>query len=487
MTASGSALPEVITLPWRVDALQHYAQTFGHQPWTMMLHSGFALHPYSRFDILVADPVVTVQTHGNITTICEIAQQQCQILTGDPLRLLQGYLTRYAPSASAANQSLPFMGGAVGLFGYDLARQFEKLPVQAQADLHTADMAVGIYDWALIADHQCSKLYLVSIRNVQQRLLWLNQQQAATAQTFQLTSHWQANMSRQQYGEKFRQIQEYLLAGDCYQVNLAQRFKASYTGDEWQAFNHLNRYCLAPFSAFIRLEQQSILSLSPERFLLLQQGAIQTRPIKGTLPRLTPPDDDVRQAQRLANSSKDRAENLMIVDLLRNDIGRVAVPGSVHVPELFVVEQFPAVHHLVSTICGQLPASLHACDLLRACFPGGSITGAPKVRAMQIIEQLEPVRRNAWCGSIGYISFAGNMDSNITIRTFIAENGVLYCSAGGGIVADSDEQTEYQETLTKVQAMLRLLTDEYGSALIDTECIFNPLSATTSTASPACD
>ncbi|HCU2192219.1 TPA: aminodeoxychorismate synthase component I, partial [Klebsiella variicola] len=270
-------------------------------------------------------------------------------------------------------------------------------------------------------------------------------------------SAWQSNMSRQQYGEKFRQVQAYLHSGDCYQVNLAQRFQARYVGDEWQAFRQLNTANRAPFSAFIRLEEGAILSLSPERFIQLRQGEIQTRPIKGTLPRLDSPQEDARQAEKLANSPKDRAENLMIVDLMRNDIGRVAVPGSVRVPELFVVEPFPAVHHLVSTITARLPATLHASDLLRAAFPGGSITGAPKVRAMEIIDELEPQRRNAWCGSIGYLSYCGNMDTSITIRTLTAWQGQLYCSAGGGIVADSEEDAEYQETFDKVNRILHQL------------------------------
>ncbi|PLL94268.1 aminodeoxychorismate synthase, component I, partial [Klebsiella michiganensis] len=234
-------------------------------------------------------------------------------------------------------------------------------------------------------------------------------------------------------------------------------FTASYRGDEWQSFRQLNRVNRAPFSAFIRLQEGAILSLSPERFIQLRQGEIQTRPIKGTLPRLADPEQDALQAQKLANSAKDRAENLMIVDLMRNDIGRVAVPGSVRVPELFVVEPFPAVHHLVSTVAARLPADLHAADLLRAAFPGGSITGAPKVRAMEIIDELEPQRRNAWCGSIGYLSFCGNMDTSITIRTLTACQGRIYCSAGGGIVADSEEAAEYQETFDKVNRILHQL------------------------------
>ncbi len=259
-------------------------------------------------------------------------------------------------------------------------------------------------------------------------------------------------MTPEAYRERFREVQQWLQSGDCYQVNLAQRFTAAYCGSLWQAFTRLLIANRAPFSAWLSLPDSQILSLSPERFLRLRDGTIQTRPIKGTLPRLADPQQDQLQRQRLAASEKNRAENLMIVDLMRNDIGRVAEPGSVAVPRLFDVEAFPAVHHLVSTITARLQPGLHASDLLRACFPGGSITGAPKVRAMEIIDELEPHRRNAWCGSIGYFSACGGMDSNITIRTLIAENQQLYCAAGGGIVADSDEQTEYEETLASWNA-----------------------------------
>lgn len=335
-----------------------------------------------------------------------------------------------------------------------MGRRIEALPQLAQADIKLPDMAVGIYDWALIADHHQQKLTLLSYGDVEQRWQWLNQQRVVPQSPFALTGNWQANMTRQQYGEKFRRIQSYLRSGDCYQINLAQRFSAPYQGDEWQAFQQLSASNRAPFSAFLRLPANAVLSVSPERFLWLADRQIQTRPIKGTLPRLVDAALDAEQAQKLANSPKDRAENLMIVDLLRNDIGRVAEPGSVKVPELFVVEPFPAVHHLVSTITATLPANRSASELLRACFPGGSITGAPKVRAMEIIEELEPQRRNAYCGSIGYLSVCGTMDTNITIRTLIAENGRINCSAGGGIVADSQEQAEYQETFDKVGRIL---------------------------------
>ncbi|MBB3320975.1 aminodeoxychorismate synthase component 1 [Atlantibacter sp. RC6] len=443
-----------VTLPWQSDALLTRFATLHHQPWAMLLHSGFADHAHNRFDILVADPKITLQTVGSSTDID--TGDPIQTSNDCPLALLKSALASLNIHPDTASD-LPFQGGALGLFGYDLGRRFEKLPVIASQDIHAPDMAVGIYDWALVADHHRQTLTLISWDDAEARLAWLEQQCAPEPAPFARTSDWSANMSREEYGAKFRQIQAYLQSGDCYQVNLAQRFQASYQGDEWQAFLQLNAANRAPFSAFLRLPDQAILSLSPERFILLEGDQIQTRPIKGTLPRLADPQQDALQAQKLAASPKDRAENLMIVDLLRNDIGRVALPGSVRVPELFVVEPFPAVHHLVSTITATLPATLHATDLLRASFPGGSITGAPKVRAMEIIEELEPQRRNAWCGSIGYISFCGNMDTSITIRTVTAQHGTLYCSAGGGIVADSDEAAEYQETFDKVNRILNHL------------------------------
>lgn len=446
--------PAIITLPWRQDAAERYFSTISHKPWAMLLHSGHADHPHNRYDILVADPITTLTTRAEQTIVHD--KDGITNTIDDPMTVLRSVLTSLDIQPDY-NPNLPFQGGALGLFGYDLGRRFESLPNTAERDISLPDMAIGIYDWALIVDHQLKTVSLLSHTDVQARLNWLENQSTPTHKPFALTSAWRSNMSREQYGEKFRQVQRYLHSGDCYQVNLAQRFQAQYQGDEWLAFMRLNHTNRAPFSAFIRLEEGAILSLSPERFIQLENQQIQTRPIKGTLPRLDSPDADRLQAQTLANSPKDRAENLMIVDLMRNDIGRVAVPGSVKVPELFVVEPFPAVHHLVSTITARLPETLHATDLLRAAFPGGSITGAPKVRAMEIIDELEPQRRNAWCGSIGYLSFCGNMDTSITIRTLTAVDGQIYCSAGGGIVADSQEYAEYQETFDKVNRILHQL------------------------------
>lgn len=441
-------------LPYQPDALLTQFAPLSEQPWAMLLHSGTAEHTHNRFDILVADPRVTLQTRGDTTEIAEDGNVHTS--SADPFELLQAQLERLGLTATPTPE-LPFQGGALGLFGYDLGRRVERLPTRAAQDIDIPDMAVGVYDWALIADHHQRRLTLITQGDPAPRLAWLKAQQDTPNDAFTLTSAWQASMSREEYGVKFRQVQDYLHAGDCYQVNLAQRFQARYEGSEWQAFLRLSASNRAPFSAFIRLPHNAVISVSPERFLWLNDHHIQTRPIKGTLPRQPDAADDARQAERLAASTKDRAENLMIVDLLRNDIGRVAAPGSVRVPELFVVEAFPAVHHLVSTIEAELPAELHATDLLRACFPGGSITGAPKVRAMEIIEELEPERRTAYCGSVGYLSLCGTMDTNITIRTLVTDRGSIYCWAGGGIVADSQEQAEYQETFDKVGRILPLL------------------------------
>ncbi|WP_429018273.1 aminodeoxychorismate synthase component I [Aeromonas allosaccharophila] len=421
----------------------------------MLLESAGPLGADNGVDIISADPLATLETRALVTTLTRHGETSEH--HEDPLTLLARTQQQLLGELDLCATRLPFIGGALGLFGYDLGRRFERLPVQAAADIAVPDMAVGIYDWALLRNVASGDWQLVhwgDEAGLAKRLAWLEQQQAVPLPAFALQGAWQSNMSREEYGEKFARIQEYLAAGDCYQINLTQRFSAPYQGDEWQAYCLLAAANKAPFSAFIRLPESALLSLSPERFLLLDGRHIETKPIKGTRPRHPDPATDRQVALELARADKDRSENLMIVDLLRNDIGRVSRPGSVSVPHLFSVESFPAVHHLVSTIHGELDARWQGVDLLRACFPGGSITGAPKIRAMEIIEELEPQRRNAYCGSIGYLSQHGRMDTSICIRTLIAEAGRLHCWAGGGIIADSDADSEYQETYDKVARIL---------------------------------
>lgn len=425
-------------------------------PWAMLLRSASESHIDSRFDILVAQPVATFETIGQKTTIN--VNENRIVSENDPFELLHQYQQELIPDLDCEHD-LPFVGGALGYFSYDLGRRVETLPELAEHDIKAPDMAVGLYDWAVIVDHKLKTACVVGL-NVEARLAWLQDHSPVSHTPFSLTTEWQSNMSQGSYGNKFDSVQEYLLSGDCYQINLAQRFNAQYQGSEWQAYEKLEQYNSAPFSGFIRLEDCAILSVSPERFLELKDNTIETKPIKGTRPRSEEALADAEYANDLANAEKDQAENLMIVDLLRNDIGRVAKPGTVHVPKLFDIESFPAVHHLVSTIRADLDEQYNAADLLRACFPGGSITGAPKVRAMQIIEELEPHRRSAYCGSIGYISRHGRMDTSITIRTLVAEDQTLYAWAGGGVVADSDCQSEYQETLDKLSRILPVLAQD---------------------------
>ncbi|USD33605.1 aminodeoxychorismate synthase component I [Vibrio sp. SCSIO 43145] len=431
-------------------------QLFSHiedKPWAMLLRSASENHIDSRFDILVADPLVTLTTCSDIT---KIVNPEGQFESDqDPFMLLEQQQSQWLPSQEYKGE-LPFIGGALGYFAYDLGRRVEKLPQMAEHDLSTPDMAVGVYEWAVVIDHKDKQAFVVG-ENIERHYDWLLSQSSKQSPPFALISPWQSNMTKQGYQARFEQVQEYLRSGDCYQINLAQRFKAEYSGSEWQAYQKLEAYNKGPFSAFVRTEHSAILSVSPERFLQVHDRLIETKPIKGTRPRHQDAELDAASAQELALAEKDQAENLMIVDLLRNDVGRVAKPGSVHVPKLFDIESFPAVHHLVSTIRAELDTQYSSADLLRASFPGGSITGAPKVRAMEIIEELEPHRRSAYCGSIGYISRHGAMDTSITIRTLIAENHQIYVWAGGGLVADSGCDAEYQETLDKLCRILPIL------------------------------
>ena len=430
---------------------------FADQSWAMLLDSAAAEHINSRYDIVVAEPVATLEAKAGHCVLTDDTGRHHY--AEDPFTVLHGALKRYFPEP--ANSDLPFIGGALGYFGYDLGRYIEKLPTQADDDIALPDLALGFYHWAVILDKQQQQLWCVDYHG-RAEAMWHKcyarlQSAMPKPSGFQLTGNWQANMDKAGYTARFNQVQQYLLSGDCYQINLTQRFRAPYQGDEWQAYLQLRDKNAAPFSAFIRLPQGAVLSISPERFLQLHGGKVQTKPIKGTRPRGICPMTDKVEAHNLLHSAKDRAENVMIVDLLRNDLGKVCLPGSVEVPALFAIESFPAVHHLVSTVTGTLAPNYNACDLLRGAFPGGSITGAPKVRAMEIIEQLEPQRRSVYCGAIGYINSGGDMDTNIAIRTLICSEGTIYCQAGGGIVADSDVDSEYQETLDKVNKILPVL------------------------------
>lgn len=463
-------MSQFLKLDAKAPHLLEYFSALASEPWAMLLDSAASNHVNSRFDILVAHPVATlVYQKGQVT---QTEHGQSQLLQMDPFGALQQLTHRYFPDKPelSDNPDLPFVGGALGYFGYDLGSVIEPVPQAADTGSLLPDMAVGIYLWALVLDKQHQQLWYVDYRG-DAASHWTRTSALFTAtpqsKAFELSSDWQANMDKASYSKKFEQVQSYLQSGDCYQINLAQRFEASYSGDEWQAYLTLRSKNAAPFSAFLRLPQGVVLSLSPERFLQLKAGQVETKPIKGTRPRFADAQLDQQSAEELQAAPKDRAENVMIVDLLRNDLGKHCVPGTVKVPALFAIESFPAVHHLVSTITGTLSPSADACDLLRGAFPGGSITGAPKVRAMQIIAELEPNSRSVYCGAVGYINSSGDMDTNIAIRTLVMAQSKAFCWAGGGIVADSEVNAEYEETFHKVNKILPLLGQVNRSVLTE--------------------
>lgn len=396
--------------------------------WPILLDSHHAT-THHRFDIMVCEPIETI--------------------TNTSPQPLKSFFQTPFPADNYRANDIPFAGGAVGYWSYDL------------------DMAVGIYDFAIVTDHLKKETFIASyltqpstrqtIQNIKDIIL--NNHLNISDDFFQLTSTFESNFDQKSYQSAFLKIKDYLLSGDCYQINLTQKFTASCIGSLTTIYPKLQKYNPAPFSALMLLPELEILSCSPERFLQVKNNIVTTQPIKGTRRRSEDMNTDQALKQQLKNSEKDRAENVMIVDLLRNDLSRTCKPGTVVVTELCEIHSFANVHHLISSIQGELMPHYHAIDLFQHCFPGGSITGTPKKRAMEIIAELEPDARDIYCGSIGYIGFDGNMDCNIAIRTLVHDKNKhkIYCGAGGAIVLDSDCEQEFQECLDKVGNLFAIL------------------------------
>jgi para-aminobenzoate synthetase component 1 len=450
-------LPRVEELDYSADTAARFA-TLTNRPWAVFLDSGRRRGAGARYDIYAAEPYRTITTRGEETVVDGRDAQRAT--KGDPLEVLREALG--APDRGPGE--LPFGGGAIGYFGYDLGRRYEKLPVCAEPDIDLPELAVGIYDWAVIVDHDRCRSWLVGYGKDERTFdEWSEIRELVSTRNrpfephFRVVSPVRSNLDRSEYEAAFAAVKAHIERGDCYQVNLTQRFEALTEGDSWGAYLRLRDVSPAPYSAFLRYPFGDILSSSPERFLKVCGSRVETRPIKGTRPRRVSASQDRALARELRSSAKDRAENVMIVDLLRNDLGRTCTPGSIRATRLFDIESFANVHHLVSTIEGEIAPDRDPLDVLRACFPGGSITGAPKIRAMEIIEGLEPHRRSVYCGAIGYVGFDRQMDTNIAIRTLVHARGSIYAWAGGGIVADSDVDAEYQESLDKASGLLAVL------------------------------
>jgi len=454
------------TLPYQPDPLPLFSQ-LKSRPWAQLLDSGNCNTELARYDLMVADPRLKIITQQGISHITD-HDGNTTVTDDNSFELIKKLLA----DSCCDDYSLPFCGGALGYFGYDLYS--EPLPDislksdQRQTPVDLPDMAIGIYDWAIISDHLEKKTLLVSCsrqKTVLQELEQLHEQ--FTSHLNSLTSHkakpalqvskLDVDVDASQYTKDFKRIQNYLKDGDCYQINYARCYLATCQGSAWESYKQLRRNNPVPFAAYLDFPFAQILSASPERFIRVSGNQVETRPIKGTRPRGMTEKEDIRLKTELSRSEKDRAENLMIVDLLRNDLGKTCEPGTIQVPELFITETFPTVFHLVSTVTGKVKNGLSALDVLRHSFPGGSITGAPKKRAMEIIQELEKHKRGIYCGAIGYISFNGNMDTNIAIRTMTVADDQLCFWAGGGIVADSEVQQEFQETRDKAAAFCQLL------------------------------
>jgi para-aminobenzoate synthetase component 1 len=456
------------------------ARRLAGQRYLLFLDSALSTSSLGRYSFISADPIAWIHSRDKRAWIDDDLQPE-----GDPFAVLERVIARHRFEAIPGLP--PYQGGAAGLFGYDLCHQIERLPRPRFNEFETPDLAVGLYDWVAAFDHVEERAWLISTglpetdpdrrrRRARQRLDQVRQllrgsprspakgataprSPVSPAAMLALPGHHgvYSSFDRSGFLAAIRHAIEYVHAGDCFQVNLAQRLLHPATLPPLELYRRLRERNPAPFAGYLDVGDFAIASASPERFVRVEGGHVETRPIKGTRPRGATPADDAAASRALLASAKDRSENVMIIDLLRNDLGRVCAYGSVHVDAVCRLESYRTVHHLVSEVSGQLRPGLGPVDLLRAAFPGGSVTGAPKVRAMEIIAELEPTARGPYCGSLGYIGFDGTMDTNILIRTFTVGKGWIQFPVGGGIVADSTPEGEYAETLHKAEGLLRAL------------------------------
>ncbi|MCC8970062.1 aminodeoxychorismate synthase component I [Bradyrhizobium brasilense] len=449
-----------------VRALRCLAQ----RPHLTFLDSATGHEPLGRYSYLACEPFSTY------SVVDGQAIWNGEALAGDPWAILRDLLARY-PETHRADLP-PFQGGAAGFLAYDLNRTVERLRAPSMPGLQLPQSILHFYDVVVSFDHRDHRCWIVSTgwpdpdptrraerarRRADEFAALLARPRSPRIIIPGTAGAWHSNFSREGFVAAVQHVGELILAGDIFQANIAQRFSAKVS----PLFDPVTFYCQlrssnpAPFAALLRYDKLTIASSSPERFLKLDGRQIETRPIKGTIARAADPDEDRHRADILVASEKDRAENIMVVDLLRNDLSRVCTDSSVEVRALCNLETYASVHHLVSIVRGELAADHDAVSLLRACFPGGSVTGVPKVRAMEIIADIEKVAREVYCGSIGFIGFNGHMDTNIAIRTVTIDDDLAVFHAGGAITAMSNPEAEYEETLAKA----RRLFDAFGADL----------------------
>ncbi|MEE2731962.1 MAG: aminodeoxychorismate synthase component I [Pseudomonadota bacterium] len=425
------------SLPYQPSSLEIYSRV-RHLGYGLLLDSG---NGYAdQLDVITAAPVnaVDLQESGDFAAAIRTIRAQLQV-------------------HQSACPDAPIAPGWFGVWSYSLGEVTESVRLKRG---QLPFLWMGFYPAIILNDHSRKATQLVYLAGFEQEAMSLRsalETAPDSIETFSLDAPFSGNLNLPDYEQQFRQVQHYIHQGDSYQINLSREFNAPYSGSSWHAYRLLRSEHSAPMGGYLETPDWALLSLSPERFIRSIGGMVETKPIKGTRPRSDDPQVDGNYRADLASSSKDRAENLMIVDLLRNDLGRSCIPGSVKVDQLFAVETFSAVHHLVSTVTGVLDKGVDPLDLLQGAFPGGSVTGAPKRRSMEIIEELEPHSRDFYCGSLLYLDVCGRLDSSILIRSLVAQDSNLRCWGGGGIVADSTCEAEYQEINDKIGKLLKTL------------------------------
>ena len=467
-------LPLIEEIQSPPSALQAF-ELFKDRPFSFYLDSGMDPHGLGRYSFMGSDPFLVMRSRGNEIRLLNAGGER--VIRGNPFDILGELLAEYRMEENPS--ALPFAGGAVGYLSYDLGHFIERLPSTAADDLQLPECYLAFYDAVIAFDHLEGRAYVAASGLPQRGTEGLAKARDRVAELRRMLSEapcledsgvsypdglfdrpvgLRANFTRESYVEAVQAVREYIMAGDIFQANLSQRFEADMPLPPYELYRRLRRINPAPFAGYLNFDGVAVVGASPERFLRVRNGLVETRPIKGTRPRGVDPAADEAMARELAHSYKDRAEHVMIVDLERNDLGRVCRYGSVRVSELMALEKYATVFHLTSIVEGTLRRNTGVVDLLKATFPGGSVTGAPKVRAMEIIDELEPTRRSVYTGALGYLGFDGNLDLNVVIRTILVKEGKAYFQVGGAVVYDSDPEAEYIETLDKAKALIHALS-----------------------------
>jgi len=439
--------------------LAEIMEKFKNDKYLISLESQMDPKKLGRYSFIMSEPFLSIKSKGSLITLEEGSEKRK--FNGEPLKELDRLLKKYKIEN---NSHLPFIGGAVGYLSYDLCYDLEKIKKTVVDDVEIPDMFFGFYDYLIAVDHLEDKKYLIALGLFKKEENQIRELKSKLANRVEekevfLSENvvFEKNMTKEEYVNSIERVKDYIVSGDIYQINFTQRFSCNLNKSPFALYKRLRETNPAPFSSYIDFGEGKIVSSSPERFIKVRDGVIETRPIKGTMARGKTVEEDRENRKILENSEKDRSELLMIVDLERNDLGKVSETGTVNVTELFQIEEYATVFQQVSTIEGKLKKEIGLEELLKATFPGGSITGAPKIRAMEVIDELETTSRNIYTGSIGYFGFDGNLDLNIVIRTVLCKDDRAYFQVGGGIVWDSTAESEYEESLLKGRALKEAL------------------------------